>query len=487
MPTTVVEFSEYLPDLPEIGNPGLIAGSQNLLPLAEGFAPVNNLVVETEALASRNTGFYPAYHMTQWSMFAGTADNLYKLDANGTWSAVSAVGGYAIGDTERWEFTQFGSEVIAAAYGVGVQHYSQGSASGFSTVSVAVQARHITALRDFIVLGNLLDPDDGDVPHRVRWSGINSPLDYEYSEATQADFQDLGYGGGPVNSVLGGEFGYVLQQSSVWLMTYAGPPVIFQFDRISESIGSLIPTAVNLGSTAFFLSQDGFFQLSRGELRPIGTNKVDRSVLADLDTSHLDRCWMTVDAREHLLYFSYPGSGNTAGRPNRVIVYNWATERWGPPIELDHESLGISGTVATDMDGLDAQYPNLDLMSISLDSPYWSGGNRFLAAFDASHRLSLFAGASMAAEARTGFRQLAAGKRSLVREVRSLPEIDFRVLVGTKEQQNSPVVYISGGETEGRTVLTAEGRYHNLLATLAPGWSGVVQAAEVDFQPGGRF
>lgn len=91
-------------------------------------------------------------------------------------------------------------------------------------------------MRDFLVVANTLDALDGQVPYRVRWSAVNNPFDWNFSQQTMADFQDI-FNGGNIMGVVGGEAGYILMERSIVKMSFMGAPLIFQFDQLPSAMG----------------------------------------------------------------------------------------------------------------------------------------------------------------------------------------------------------------------------------------------------------
>src|SRR5262249_51632295 len=126
-----------------------------------------------------------------------------------------------------------------------------------------------------------------------------------------------------------------------------------------------------------------------------------------------------VDPINKLFFWSYPGAGNSGGTPNRLLIYNWALQRWSyadVTAELVFRSLSEGYT----LESLDATGYNLDTLPYSLDSRAWTGGSPFLSAFDSAHKLALFNGATLAAQLETTNFALDGGARVFVSGVRPL-------------------------------------------------------------------
>ena len=154
------------------------------------------------------------------------------------------------------------------------------------------------------------------------------PRSWGTSLSTQADLQDLPDGGN-VTGLVGGEVGLIFQETSIRRMTYEGPPVVFRIDKIANDIGASVPGSVaGLLDMAFFLHKSGFYMVRAGQqVTPIGRGKVDKTFWADFDETNQFRCSSAIDPVRGLYVFAYPANGSN-GTPNRLLIYNWRTERW---------------------------------------------------------------------------------------------------------------------------------------------------------------
>jgi hypothetical protein len=188
--------------------------------------------------------------------YAGDISDLYRL-ADTTWTNATRAtsGNYSVAEEDFWEFAQWGERVLATNFVNDIQAITAG-ASNFATLAgTPPKARHMAVVRDFLVLGNVTDYSTGaSVANRVHWSGFNNIETYEPAAATQADYQDLQGSGGHVQKVVGGEYGIIFQERSIWRMTYVGSPLVFQFDEVERGRGTPVPgSVVNYGSTIFYL------------------------------------------------------------------------------------------------------------------------------------------------------------------------------------------------------------------------------------------
>ncbi|GAG24150.1 unnamed protein product, partial [marine sediment metagenome] len=254
-------------------------------------------------------------------------------DSSAEWQDVSVAGGYSVPSDDLWSFTQWGNQILAVNIDDPTQTYTMGTSALFANLAGSPpQARQIAVVRDFVVVGDTWDGVDGFQTQRVRWSAIGDPTSWTVSAATQSDFQDLSGPNGTVKKVIGGEFGTIFQERAITRMTYVGSPAIFQFDTIEESRGTPASgSVVKLGRNIFYLGDDGFYVFDGVQSTPISHNKISKTFLDDLDTDYYHRITAALDPINQIIMWSYPGSGNSNGTPNRVVSFNYSQDakyRW---------------------------------------------------------------------------------------------------------------------------------------------------------------
>lgn len=472
-------LGEYLPDLPSFNNTG-VTEAKNVIPGGDSYLQFPGLTVYSDALTARCQGAIFAKDSGGNSFnFAGDATKLYKL-AIAAWSNVSKVGGYSTNSDERWFFSTYGQRVLATNFTDAIQTYLMGTSSAFADLSAtAPKARYITAMRDFVVVGNTFDSVDGNVPNRIRWSAIGDPTSWTVSSSTQADYQDLDSSKGWVKQVIGGEYGVVFQERAINRMTYVGSPVIFQFDEIEINRGLLASGGVvKIGNFIAYLGLDGFYIFDGNQSISIGENKINRTFFNDVDLGYLDRISATADLDKQIIYWSYPGSGNTGGRPNKILMYNYspnATKRWSYA-EIETEVIYISLSEGYTLDTLDSLSGSIDALTIYLDSRFYTGDNYILSAFNSDHKLSTFTGSPLTALIETQEAQFFEGRRSTLNLSRPLVDGNSSTVtlqIGTRNNLTESVTWGSAisanstGEFESRS----NARYHRGRLNISGGFN----------------
>lgn len=473
----ITPFGEYKPDLPAFGNDGALT-AKNVVPHANGYKPLKTLVAFSDPLTAYCRGAFACKDEDGVSYsFAGDETKLYSL-SDTTYNDVSrTTTAYASGVNSYWEFVQWGNKVLATNFSDSIQAITLGGTNFADLTGSPPKARYISAVRDFVVVGNTWDGTDGNVPHRVRWSGFNDETTWTVSATTQSDYQDLYGNGGAVQAIVGGqERGIIFQEHAIWLMTYVGTPLVFQFDRV-EDRGAYAPrSVVSVGDRIFFLSEDGFYMFVGGSSVPIGANKVDLTFLSDFDASYRDRMVGSSDPARKIVMWIYPGTGNTSGTPNKAIIYDWANNKWSHA-EFNAEYLYASISTGYTLEALDGISTSLDALTESLDSKSWMGGTLQFSAFNDSHRLANFSGDPMNATLETGEYQAIEGKTSEISYIR--PMVDggtHTVQVGTRNTQAGTVNWSAASPENGSGTcpVRTNARYHRARVNVSGVWNDAV-------------
>lgn len=475
----VEEFGPWMPDRPDYRNPGVITAT-DVFPAATGYTPVKQFVSSTDALDARPRGATQAVD-TSGTVFqyTGDATKLYRNISNAWTDATRTVGGaYTTGSDERWEFVAWQDKVLAVNFSDDPQQITMGNAN-FEVLTTDFRARHITAIRDFVVVANTFDSTDGTQTTRVRWSAFNDETDWTVSASTLADFQDLKTEHSDrIERIFGGEFGVIFQTDNTWRMTFVGAPVVFQFDEVLPNVGLIAPgAAAQDGDVIYFLSDRGFFALVNGaQANPIGSGIVDEFVLNDLDKGNLNRISATNDPTSKRIFWAYPGAGNLDGRPNKIVVYDRVFNKWAI-IEEDVELIWRAGGTGTTLDALDSISGSIDALGVSLDSSRWVGGAPELGAFDQLFQSGFFDGDPKVGTIETGEIDFHDGGRARLNGFR--PIVDggsFTAQVGTRNSQSDAVTFGPSltPRPEGRIPTRSNARYHRFRFTLSGEWTHAV-------------
>lgn len=476
----VIPFSDWTPDAAKLGGPGNITAT-NAMPAGRGYQPFLLLSVISDALTARPRGAIESYDTSNVSyQYAGDATKLYSFNSDTlAWADVSLAGNYSTGTDEIWSFARWKNKVLAVNFSDNPQSLTMGGAN-FGNLTTALKARNIAVVGDFVVMSNTYDASDGNRANRVRWSGIDDETDWTVSASTLSDYRDLPTGG-PVRKVVGGEVGIIVSERSVFRMTYVGAPVVFQIDEILPDIGALSSGSVtNIGDNVYFMSQQGFIELTGNGsgVNRIGAGRVDRTFLADVDPDYYHRISAISDPTGNRILWAYPGSGNTDGRPNKIIVYDRTFDKWAlieEEVELLLRSKGVSITL-DELDGLG--YTNIDTMGISLDSDTFKRAASQIAAFDEDFKLGFFRGLNKTATLETAEVEMNPGFQTQLNYF--VPLVDGGTVtarVAYRDRQTDSATYTSSisQSTSGRFNQRVNARFHRMeLTVTGDSWTDAI-------------
>tara|TARA_Y100000310_G_scaffold329437_1_gene399278 strand:- start:3103 stop:4644 length:1542 start_codon:yes stop_codon:yes gene_type:complete len=479
----VVPFGEWAPDLPDLGNPGCTV-AENVMPHGQGFKPLPGLSVISSALDARCQGAIAAVDTSaDEHLYAGDSSKLYRLVGT-TFTDSSKSGGYSIAGTERWEAIRWGNTVVFTALEAPLQTVTMGGTTfaDLVTSTLKPQGRHIGIVRNFVVLGYTQEAGT-NYPNRIRWCAQSDPADWDQSQSTGADFQDLessAPGASAIQRVIGREYGLIFSRKAIWRMNYIGYPDWFSIDEIQTGgIGLLASgAAIPFGRAVFFLAEDGFYVFAGDEAVPIGNAKVDRYFMDLLDQDNLHLAGGAVFPERSTVVWGLPVGGG-ATKADRLALYNYKFGRWSYAT-VEHEILYPSTSTGVDLDtdlAGEATDTDLDAALPSFDSAAYQGGASLMGIFDTAHKLNHFSGSAMTATLETAERQLMPGEkftpvfaRPLVDGGTQTVQMGSRDLQTGSNSYGSAVTPNSNGEAGLRTQ-NGRARYHRFRLNLSGAWA----------------
>jgi hypothetical protein len=483
----MIEFGDLQADLPTFQNNGALK-VDNVIPLKKGYRALPGFqALSGTGLTSSAVGLFTSFSAGGSTNYAGDSTKLYQMDSSLVFQDISKVGGYNNSTTENardfWAFTQFADNI---------QKFEEGVDSDFSDL-VSLKAKYIAVVRDFVVVG-YTDESGTTYNQRVKWSGINDSSTWTPSQTTQSGYQDIVGSHGNIQQIVGGESsGIVFMEKAIYRMSYVGVPLIFQFDKIADSIGAFAPKSVaSFGNMIFFLAQDGFYKLTGGQqLTPIGNGRVDNFFFDDL-SSNLDGITSAIDPNNSIVVWSYRGSGATGTTNNKLLIYNYAVDKWSTGSGQDLEFMASASQEAfTTLESLDV-LGDLDNLPKSLDSYYYGEGIIGLAGFNSDHKFGKFISNSLSATVDTTEFEGAASKRSTLINCRPIVDGTTNTTVTvTPITRNSQLDSITVGDAvstndSGTCPLRSTSRYHRIRVNV-DGNFNTLSGVDIEARPeGGR-
>ena len=478
-----VPFGEWLPDQPEHLNPGANV-AKNVYYALQGYKPFKSLVAyssNTISSNARGAGSFRDNTNTVYN-FVATNTNIYQLDS-GTFT--SRKGSLTGGNTDFWTFTQFGNYIIASNGIDAPQYYLMGTSTNFANLSaIATDGtpplfRVSGVIRDFLVVGNI-----SGATNRIQWSGINDISTWTEGSKS-ADYQDLPGSGGKVVAITSGEVGYVFRQNQIIRMDYVGGATVFRLSVISPNRGAVYgKTVCQDNRRVFFYADDGFFQIDGDNVIAIGAEKVNRFFENNLNKAFSDRIVAAVDPFNQLALWLYPSANNTnntTGICDRILIYNYATQKWSIA-EANASQIFSQFVGAYTVELMDIISQNLEDINIALDTDFWSGGQLYLGAINSDYKAAIFSGNQLEAEIETSELEIFPGNRANITGIRPIVDAEATVTIKTRERLADNEVESSSSTmtSSGLNPVRKSGRYVRANIKIASGteWN---HAQGVDF------
>ena len=386
--------------------------------------------------------------------------------------------------TDYITFTQFGNYIVASNGVDAPQYYLMGTSTSFQDLSTISTSGTVPTfkcsgvVRDFFITGNHVD-----FSNRIQWSGINDLTTWE-SGTKQSDLQDLPGSGGQITHITSGEISYVFRQNQIIRLDYVGGATVFRLSVISPNRGAVLGrTVCQDNRRVFFYADDGFYELNGDQVVSIGAEKVNRFFDLDLNKAYSDRICAAVDPFNQLAMWLYPSkndTANTTGICDKVIIYNYATQKWSTA-DASASSIFSQFIGAYTVELMDIISENLDNINISLDTDFWNGGQRYLGAIDNNYKAAIFSGTENEGTLETREMELFPGHRSSITNVRPIVDALSTVTIKTKERlvdtatESTSSSMIASGDNPVRQ----SGRYFK-IKVITPSGSVWTHAQGVD-------
>ena len=463
----MITFGEWLPDQPDLNLKGVKVAT-NVIPAISGYRSLPSFSAVSNAADNDLRGIFAAKDNSgNASLFAGDSAKLYKF--NSTTSNLDSINsGFSLAGNERWRFVQFGTSIIVAGgIGENLQEFTIGTDSAFGNLAGSPpKAEFLAVVRDQVWTANI-DEGSGRVPFRTRWSAINNAESWTVG-TDQADFQDIP-DAGAITGLVGGEYATILLEKSIARASYVGSPLIYQIDRVETSRGCAFSGSVaSIGNLVFYLSDDGFYAFDGRSSSPIGAEKINKFFFDDFATSFSDNMSAAIDPTNQIVVWSYASNESNDGTPNRLLIYNYATQKWSYA-HVEADLISPLFTAGYTLDGLDNLASNLDGLPANMDSIIYKGGS-FLFGGSKDKKVFSFTGAPLDATIETGEFFLQQGKHGIIN--RSVPYFkggQVTMQIGTRDRQDDDVTFSDANSLtdDGFVQHRSQGRYHRVRMNIS--------------------
>lgn len=250
MPQLEIPFRQWLPDQPDLNNPGLVE-AKNVMRVNGAYQPVGGIEFPGGS-SSRSLGLLDTDEVNiAHSFFDELTVYSFLVDDAGTTKLITIEPNSG---TKRETTITGASDCNFATFGdgeyyinnTGVVYQALGNAAFTSVGTGAMTTPECLArVGNFLMAGKL---------GTIQWSGFNAPEDWATSELTQAGTADVEYPElGLVTNIIGGRTNYIFQMHGVSRLTYVGPPKIWDVRVISREAGAIKNTAIEIEGFAYFI------------------------------------------------------------------------------------------------------------------------------------------------------------------------------------------------------------------------------------------
>jgi len=164
-------------------------------------------------------------------------------------------------------------------------------------------------------------------PHRVKWShpadpgAVPSSWD-ETSATLDAGEFDLDGAGFVVDAMPMGNTLIIYKQYSTHACTLSGNTLIFNFKPLFSGIGMIAPDCgVDVDGTHYVFTQSDIIRHDGTQVQSLLDKATRRWLFRQIDTTMLERCFVTKSVFHNEILFCYPSVGYTSC--NKALVYNY--------------------------------------------------------------------------------------------------------------------------------------------------------------------
>ena len=260
---------------------------------------------------------------------------------DGGWGSTSPTSN--VNQLRIWTHDNFGENLIINPRGGGIFRWVDSDGLGtraqkLSTVSganlvptVGLQVITSEVDRHLIVLG--ADPISGSSrtgtvdPMLVVFSDSENELEFEPLNTNSAGSLRISSGSFIVGATKSRQEILIWTDTSLYSMSFIGPPLTFAVNLVNEGAGLIGPKAtVTAPGGVFFASKTGFY-VYNGAVQKLPCT-VQEYVFNDLDLSQAFKCHMGLNSEYGEMWFFYPSIEDGTQEVSRYVIYNYEENHW---------------------------------------------------------------------------------------------------------------------------------------------------------------
>ena len=339
-----IPITGFAPD-DEPTKPGILTDCLNVIPTTNGVkvAPGwNKQTLQampeeiTAVMHSTDTAANPLY-------VVGTQ---YTLNVYPAYTSLTPVT-TTVTNSQGWSLAMFGNAMLASGYATKIQAAAAASGWVFSEVADAPKAAIIVASANFVLAFDTSDSTYGVQGDRWWCSAINDHASWTPSLSTQATTGRIVQDGGRFTAALPlGQNVVAYKDRAMFVGSYVGSPVVWQWDRVPGYAGAAGPGCVcDIGGAHFIVGPTGFWIFDGVRPTPVGIDAVAQSFFGGMTT-------LGAVASVKLHYDRLTTCVNVWFRRgiwrDSCLVYNVTTGTWGYRRHTrDVTAVGVFGPALT--------------------------------------------------------------------------------------------------------------------------------------------
>jgi hypothetical protein len=259
----------------------------------------------------------------------------------GTFGSTSAI--TAVGQLRLWTHDNFGENLIINPRGGGIYRWTENNGLGTRAVelssisganlvpTIGLQVITSETDRHLIVLG--ADPISGSSrtgvvdPMLVAFSDTENDLEFEPLTTNSAGSVRLSSGSLIVGGIKSRQETLIWTDTSLYSMTFIGPPLTFALNLINEGAGLIGPkAAANAPNGVYFMSKNAFY-FYNGSVQKLPCSVQDY-VFDDLNLGQAFKCHTVVNAEFSEVWFFYPSLEDDTEEISRYAIFNYEEQTW---------------------------------------------------------------------------------------------------------------------------------------------------------------
>tara|TARA_R110000822_G_scaffold128171_12_gene263847 strand:- start:3392 stop:5281 length:1890 start_codon:yes stop_codon:yes gene_type:complete len=259
----------------------------------------------------------------------------------GTFGSASAIS--SVNQLRTWTHDNYGENLIINVRGAGIYRWVENSgitvrAAELATTTganlvptVGLQVITSETDRHLVVIG--ADPIVDNLrtnvvdPMLVAFSTQENELQFEPTSTNTAGSVRLSSGSFIVGAVKSRQEILIWTDTSMYSMTFIGPPLTFAVNLVNEGAGLISPKgATNAPNGVYFASKTGFYFYNGSVQKLLCT--VQEYVFEDIDQNQAFKCFFGTNSEFGEVWFFYPSITDGTGEISRYVIFNYEENNW---------------------------------------------------------------------------------------------------------------------------------------------------------------